>query len=55
LRTLQAFEDLHRHIAQLEDVAPLGSMLPVIARRTVELAQALTEESTEHLALAEGT
>ena len=51
----EAFEDLHRRMAQLEDVAPLGSMLPVIARRTVELAQALTEESTEHLALAEGT
>jgi hypothetical protein len=51
----EASDDLHRRMAQLEDVAPLGSMLPVIARRTVELAQALTEESTEYLALAEGT
>jgi hypothetical protein len=51
----EAFEDLHRRTAQLEDVAPLGSMLPVIARHSVELAQALTEESTEVLALADGT
>jgi hypothetical protein len=49
----EAFEDLHRRIAQLEDVVPLGSMLPVTARHTVDLAQALTEESSEVLALAD--
>lgn len=50
----EAFEDLHRRIAQLEDVAPLGPTLPVIAQHTLELAQALTEESTGVLALADG-
>jgi len=51
----EAFEDLHRRIAQLAEVAPLGPVLPVIARHTVELAQALTDESIEVLALADGT
>jgi hypothetical protein len=51
----QAFEDLHRRVAHVENVAPLGLMLPIIARHTVELAEATTEESIEVLALADGT
>jgi hypothetical protein len=50
----EAFEDLHRRIVQLADVAPLGSTLPVIVQHTIELAQALTDESTGVLALADG-
>ena len=50
----EAFDDLHRRIAQLEDVAPLGSTLPVIAQHATELARALTDESTRVLALADG-
>ena len=49
----EAFEDLYRRVAQLADVAPLGSTLPAIARHATELAQALTEESTGVLALAD--
>ena len=49
----EAFDDLYRRVAQLADVAPLGSTLPAIARHATELAQALTEESTGVLALAD--
>jgi hypothetical protein len=50
----EAFDDLYRRVAQLADVAPLGSTLPAIARHATEVAQALTEESTGMLALADG-
>jgi hypothetical protein len=50
----EAFDDLYRRVTQLADVTTLGSTLPAIARHATELTQALTEESTGVLALADG-